>query len=35
MHSTCGAWELLFWDLNKGKYCQNTKGATQYRDEQW
>lgn len=30
LHSTCGAYELLFWDLNTGK--QLTSGATLLRD---
>lgn len=33
LHSTCGAYELLFWDLNTGK--QLTGGATMLRDEGW
>jgi WD40 repeat protein len=33
LHSTCGAYELLFWDLNSGK--QMTGGATMLRDEHW
>jgi len=33
MQSTCGAYELLFWDLNTGK--QITSGATLLRDERW
>lgn len=30
LQSTCGAYELLFWDLNNGK--QITSGATLLRD---
>jgi len=33
LHSTCGAYELLFWDTNTGK--QVTSGATATRDEEW
>ncbi len=33
LHSTCGAYELLFWDTNTGK--QITGGATMTRDEEW
>lgn len=33
LQSTCGAYELLFWDLNTGK--QITAGATLLRDERW
>jgi WD40 repeat protein len=33
MHSTCGAYELLFWDTTTGK--QVTDGATQFKDELW
>jgi WD40 repeat protein len=33
MQSTCGAYELLFWDLNSGK--QITSGASMLRDEKW
>ncbi|KRW98348.1 WD40-repeat-containing domain [Pseudocohnilembus persalinus] len=33
LHSTCGAYELLFWDMVKGK--QQTSGATMNRDEKW
>lgn len=33
LHSTCGAYELLFWDLNSGK--QLTSGATMLKDERW
>jgi len=33
LHSNCGAYELLFWDINTGK--QITSGATQFRDEPW
>lgn len=33
LHSTCGAYELLFWDANKGQQC--TSGATMLRDEGW
>jgi WD40 repeat protein len=33
LHSTCGAYELLFWDANTGK--QVTDGATKFADEQW
>jgi len=33
LQSTCGAYELLFWDLNTGK--QITSGATMLRDERW
>ncbi len=33
LQSTCGAYELLFWDLNSGK--QITAGATMLRDERW
>lgn len=33
LQSTCGAYELLFWDLNTGK--QITSGATMLRDQRW
>lgn len=33
LQSTCGAYELLFWDLNTGK--QLTRGASQLKDELW
>ena len=33
LQSTCGAYELLFWDLNTGK--QITAGATLLRDQLW
>ncbi|EAR94225.2 HELP domain protein (macronuclear) [Tetrahymena thermophila SB210] len=33
LHSNCGAYELLFWDVNTGK--QIPSGATQFRDEKW
>jgi WD40 repeat protein len=33
LHSTCGAYELLFWDANS--YKQMTSGATALRDEPW
>lgn len=33
LQSTCGAYELLFWDLNTGK--QITGGASMLRDERW
>ena len=33
LHSNCGAYELLFWDVNTGR--QLTKGATDLRDEFW
>jgi len=33
LQSTCGAYELLFWDLNSGK--QITAGASMLRDERW
>jgi WD40 repeat protein len=33
LQSTCGAYEILFWDLNTGK--QITAGATVLRDERW
>lgn len=33
IHSNCGAYELLFWDVNTGK--QVTAGATQFRDDKW
>lgn len=33
LHSTCGAYELLFWDVNTGK--QVTSGATLTRDYEW
>lgn len=33
LHSTCGAYELLFWDANGFK--QMTSGATALRDEWW
>lgn len=33
MQSTCGAYELLFWDLSSGK--QITSGASMLRDERW
>jgi hypothetical protein len=33
LHSTCNAYELLFWDINTGK--QLPSGATVFRDEKW
>ena len=33
LHSTCGAYELLFWDANSGK--QMTSGASALKDEIW
>lgn len=33
LHSTCGAYELLFWDINSGK--QLPGGATAFKDEKW
>ncbi len=33
LHSNCGAYELLFWDINSGK--QLTSGASALRDEKW
>ena len=33
LQSNCGAYELLFWDVNSGK--QLTSGATQLKDELW
>ena len=33
MHTTCGAYELLFWNIETGK--QETAGATKFADEQW
>ena len=33
LHSTCGAYELLFWDVSTG--AQITSGATMSRDEDW
>lgn len=33
IHSTCGAYELLFWDVNTGR--QITSGASSTRDEEW
>jgi len=33
LHSTCGAYEILFWDANS--YKQMTSGATALRDEKW
>lgn len=33
LHSNCGAYELLFWDVNTGR--QLPKGATELRDEFW
>jgi WD40 repeat protein len=33
LHSTCGAYELLFWDANS--YRQMPSGATALRDEPW
>jgi hypothetical protein len=33
LHSNCGAYELLFWDVNTGK--QLPGGATALRDEIW
>jgi microtubule-associated protein-like 6 len=37
LHSNCGAYELLYWDLNTGK--QITQSAfnltANYRDEKW
>ncbi|CAG9313094.1 unnamed protein product [Blepharisma stoltei] len=33
MHSTCGAYELLFWDITTGQ--QVPDGCTRYQDENW
>lgn len=33
LHSTCGAYELLFWNAESGQ--QMTGGATALRDEEW
>ena len=33
LQSTCGAYEILYWDLNTGK--QITAGGTLLRDERW
>ncbi|KAL4483877.1 hypothetical protein ABPG72_006252 [Tetrahymena utriculariae] len=33
LHSTCGAYELLFWETNTGK--QLTSGASALKDELW
>mmetsp|Transcript_5014 Transcript_5014/g.7563 ORF Transcript_5014/g.7563 Transcript_5014/m.7563 type:complete len:745 (+) Transcript_5014:32-2266(+) len=33
IHTTCGAYELLFWDVSNGQ--QVTDGATRYADEEW
>eukprot|EP01015_Nassula_variabilis_P015377 TRINITY_DN2294_c0_g1_i3.p1 TRINITY_DN2294_c0_g1~~TRINITY_DN2294_c0_g1_i3.p1 ORF type:complete len:168 (+),score=13.09 TRINITY_DN2294_c0_g1_i3:108-611(+) len=33
LHSTCGAYELLYWDGTTGK--QITSGASAFRDEKW
>jgi len=33
LHSTCGAYELLFWNVNNGE--QLTSGASQLKDESW
>jgi len=33
LHSTCGAYELLFWDVHSGK--QLPGGASALRDEKW
>lgn len=33
IHSTCGAYELLFWNVST--QTQNTSGATSLRDEEW
>jgi WD40 repeat protein len=33
LHSNCGAYELLFWDVGSGR--QNKSGATGLRDEVW
>jgi len=33
LQSTCGAYELLFWDINTGK--QMTSGASALKDELW
>ncbi len=33
LQSTCGAYELLFWNIHKGR--QETRGATKLRDEKW
>ena len=33
LHSTCGAYELLFWDVRNKK--QMTSGATALKDEKW
>ncbi len=30
LQSTCGAYELLFWNIHKGR--QETRGATKLRD---
>jgi WD40 repeat protein len=33
LHTNCGAYELLFWDVNCGKQLKS--GATALRDEVW
>ena len=33
LHSTCGAYELLYWDLNSKS--QDKSGASNHRDEDW
>ena len=33
LHSTCGAYELLYWDMGSKK--QDTSGASNFRDEKW
>lgn len=33
LHSTCGAYDLLFWDLVKGRFMG--RGATALKDEKW
>ena len=33
MHSNCGAYELLYWDLKTGQ--QDPSGASNYCDEEW
>jgi WD40 repeat protein len=33
IHSNCGAYELLFFDVNSGKQLKD--GATRFRDEPW
>jgi hypothetical protein len=33
LHSNCGAYELLFWNVSTG--TQMTSGASALRDEKW